>query len=71
MEDGCDRFIASLTTPVSTYWEGIVYGDLSTWMEFAESKSAPRIVAMYQEAIRNMLIAEYGNIYNYGKGLYK
>ena len=71
MEDNCDRFVASLTTPISTYWEGIVYGDLSTWIEFAESKSAPRIVAMYQDAIRNVLIAEYGNIYNYGKGFYK
>jgi hypothetical protein len=70
-EDNCDRFVATLTTPISAYWEGLAYGDLSTWMEFSESKSAPRIVASYQDAIKNILTAEYGNIYSYGKGLYR
>lgn len=69
-EDNCDRFIATLTTPISAYWEGLVYGDLSTWVEFTESKHAPRVVSLFQKEIRNILTAEYGMVFNYGKGLH-
>jgi hypothetical protein len=69
-EDNCDRFIATLTTPISAYWEGLVYGDLLTWIEFTESKHAPRVVGLFQKEIRNILTAEYGMIFNYGKGLH-
>jgi len=67
-EDNCDRFVATLTTPIAAYWEGLAYGDLCTWVEFVESKSAPKIVSIYQGAIKNILIAEYGNIYELGRG---
>jgi hypothetical protein len=58
-EDGCDGFVASLTTPIAAYWEGLVYGDLSDWIRVIVTPGAPRMIKSYQDAFRSVLSAEF------------
>lgn len=61
-KDNCDRAIATLTTPLAAYWEGVIHGKLSSFLRFTESKHQPRIIQVYQEGVRNSISLEYKNL---------
>jgi hypothetical protein len=63
--DGCNPFVATLTTTVSTYWQGVIYGDLLTWIEFAREKHAPAQIKTYQRAVEDILVAEFPALDDY------
>lgn len=61
-EDGCDRSVATLTTPLAAYWEGVVHGKLLSFLRFTESKHQPKIIRVYQERMRDSISSEYKNL---------
>lgn len=58
-QDGCNTFIAGLTTPIAAYWEGLVYGDLTDWIRVITAPHAPNIIKAYQEAFNSVISAEF------------
>jgi hypothetical protein len=65
VDDGCNPFIAGLTSSVCTYWSGIVYADLETWCQFFLEKHAPRHIKVYQKAVEDILRVEYVELDDY------
>lgn len=57
--DGCNGFVAAFTSTVATYWQGIAYADLQTWIDFANEKHAPHHIAVYQKAVQEILAVEF------------
>jgi hypothetical protein len=58
-QDGCNGFIAGLTTPIAAYWEGIVYGDLSDWIDVITAPNAPNMIKAYQNAFNVAISTEF------------
>jgi hypothetical protein len=71
MHDGCDPFISSITTPVSCFWEGIIYAKTVDWVRFISSKNLHTVVNLYQKSIENAISTEYKNIEDIKKWLKK
>jgi hypothetical protein len=59
VNDGCNRFVAKMTAPISSYVTGIAYASLNDWMDFVCSTGAPPQVKAYQTCIKNLLVAEF------------
>lgn len=57
--DGCNGFTATFTSTLSTYWQGILYADLQTWVDFVNEKHAPHHIAVYQKAVQEILAVEF------------
>jgi len=58
-QDGCNAFIAQLTTPIAAYWEGIAYGDLSDWIRIIVAPHTPPMVKAYQDAFKLTISTEF------------
>jgi hypothetical protein len=65
VKDGCNQYVAKMTSTISTYWSGIVYGDLETWVNFYSQKHAPSQVKAYQLAVQDLLRVEYTDLDDY------
>lgn len=62
IHDGCNAFIASVTTPVAAYWEGVMYASLTEWCRFILAKDLHSVVKQYQKTIHDSISTEYKNI---------
>lgn len=62
VHDGCNALVASLTTPVAAYWDGVMYASMSEWARFMFAKGLHPIVKQYQTAIYNAISTEYKNL---------
>lgn len=62
VKDGCNSYVASCITPVSTYWEGIMYGKLIDWLRFCNIKGLHPIAKAYQESTIAALSVEYTDV---------
>jgi hypothetical protein len=60
--DGCNSFVASVTTPVAAYWEGVMFGLLRDWVRFASTPGLHPLIKEYQKSVVNALSVEYKNI---------
>jgi len=58
-EDGCDKFISQVLTPISVYNELIVDGELAEWIKFLTQENCPKPVQAYQNAIRSIINNEW------------
>lgn len=65
IKDGCNRFVATMTSTTSTYWSGIMYADMDTWCDFYKQKHAPHQINTYQKAIEQILKVEYPRLDDY------
>jgi hypothetical protein len=65
VKDGCNRFTATMTSTVSTYWQGLMYADLETWCDFYQQKHAPHQIKVYQKAVEDILKVEYPELDDY------
>ena len=65
VKDGCNRFVATMTSTVSTYWSGVMYADLETWCDFYQQKHAPHQIKVYQKAVEDLLKVEYPELDDY------
>jgi hypothetical protein len=66
-KDGCNGFTATMTKTVSTYWSGVISGDLRSWIDFANEPHAPHHIAVYQSAVKDLLIVEFKNLDDYAR----
>jgi hypothetical protein len=62
VHDGCNAFVASVTTPVSAYWEGVMYASMGEWSRFMFAKDLHPIVKQYQRAVHDAVSIEYKNL---------
>jgi hypothetical protein len=60
--DGADEFTAQMLTPVSTYNEIIVHGELRKWVNFLNQKNLPSSMENYRKALLELLSVEWKNI---------
>lgn len=67
VHDGCNHFVAALTTPVAAYWEGVLQGSLPTWIRFYGAKGLHPLVGEYQRTISQIISSEYKNIHDIQK----
>ena len=61
-KDGCNSFVASVTTPVAAYWDGVMFGLLKDWLRFAAASGPHPLIKEYQKSVVNVLSVEYKNI---------
>ncbi len=64
-EDGCNAFVASMLSPIASYWTGYITGSLKDYRDFFTSIGAPKHIAEYQRAIKDLVIAEYPDLGNH------
>lgn len=62
VKDGCNSFVATITTPVAAYWEGVMFGLLKDWVRFANASGLHPLVKEYQKSVLSALSVEYTNI---------
>jgi hypothetical protein len=62
VKDGCNSFVASMTTPVAAYWDGVMFGLLRDWVRFASAPGLHPLIKEYQKSVVNVLSVEYKNI---------
>lgn len=62
VKDGCNSFVASITTPVAAYWDGVTMGFMRDWIRFATAPGLHPMIKQYQNAVSNALAVEYTNI---------
>jgi hypothetical protein len=61
-KEGCNTFLASITTPVAAYWSGILYGSLRDWLRFCGTPGLHPMVKEYQRSVSGSLSVEYKNL---------
>ena len=60
--DGADDFMSQILTPINTYTEIIVHGDLRKWVNFLKQSKLPDSMENYRKALSTILRVEWGNI---------
>jgi hypothetical protein len=58
-EDGCNRFIAQVATPINTYTTLIVHGSYNDWKRFCNQPKIPAPTKAYVKAIVQIMNAEW------------
>lgn len=58
-QDGCDRFVSQVISPISVYNELIVSGTLGNWLKFVRQKNLPRPVQAYCNAVKDIIKNEW------------
>lgn len=66
-KDGCNSFIAGVTTPVAAYWSGVMYGSLRDWLRFANASGLHPLVKEYQRSVLSTISIEYKNLEELGR----
>ena len=58
-EDGCDRFMSQIITPINTYTTLIVHGSYNEWKRFCNQQRLPAPTKSYVKAITQIMNAEW------------
>jgi hypothetical protein len=58
-EDGCDRFVSQVLTPISTYTTLIVHGPYNEWKKFCEQPKLPAPIKAYVKAVTQIANVEW------------
>jgi len=58
-EDGCDRFLSQILTPINTYTTLIVHGSYNEWKRFCNQQRVPSPTKSYIKAITQIMNAEW------------
>lgn len=58
-EDGCDRFISQILTPINTYTTIIVHGSYNDWKRFCNQTKVATPVKAYIKAVTQIMNAEW------------
>lgn len=62
VKDGCNAHLAGMCRSQAAYWTGLAYASLEDWWQWCNTPNAPAFIKVYQDAVRNALLAEYKNI---------
>jgi len=63
--DKCDVGISQVITPINVYTELIIHGPLQQWCEYLDQSLPDGPLKMYQEAVEQLLEAEWKNLDEY------
>jgi hypothetical protein len=58
-DDGCDRFISQVLTPLNTYTTLVVHGSYDDWKRFCNQTKVPTPTKSYLKAITQIMNAEF------------
>ena len=58
-EDGCDRFMSQVITPINTYTTLIVHGSYGEWKRFCNQQRVPAPMKAYIKAVTQIMNAEW------------
>jgi hypothetical protein len=58
-EDGCDRFMSQVITPINTYTTLLVHGSYNEWKRFCNQQRVPAPMKAYIRAITQIMNAEW------------
>jgi len=58
-EDGCDKYLAQLLTPVNVYTVFMVTGTFKQWKDIVEQGSSSYPMRVYLSAIQQVMTAEW------------
>lgn len=58
-EDGCDRFMSQVLTPINTYTTLLVHGSYNEWKKFCNQAKLPAPHKSYVRAITQIMNAEW------------
>lgn len=58
-EDGCERFLSQVMTPINTYTTLIVHGSYNEWRRFCNQQKIPAPAKSYIKAITQIMNAEW------------
>ncbi len=58
-EDGCDKFISQVLTPISVYQTIIVQGSYEEWKKFCEQQRVPTPIKAYIKAVTQIANVEW------------
>jgi len=58
-QDGCERFISQILTPINTYTTLIVHGSYNEWKKFCNQQKIPLPAKSYVKAITQIMNAEW------------
>lgn len=58
-EDGCDRFISQILTPINTYTTILVHGSYNDWKRFCNQQRVPLPMKAYIKAVTQIMNAEW------------
>lgn len=61
-QDGCDKFISEVLTPISVYNELVVDAPLSEWIKFIQQDRAPKPIRAYQGVIKDIINNEWKSL---------
>jgi hypothetical protein len=58
-EDGCDRFISQVLTPLNTYTTLVVHGSYNDWKRFCNQQKLPAPNKAYIKAVTQIMNSEW------------
>ena len=58
-DDGCDRFMSQVITPINTYTTLIVHGSYNEWKKFCDKQRIPAPIKAYIKAITQIMNVEW------------
>ena len=58
-DDGCDRFMSQVITPINTYTTILVHGSYNEWKKFCNKKGIPEPVKAYIKAVTQIMNVEW------------
>lgn len=58
-DDGCDRFISQVLTPINLYTTLIVHGSYNDWKKFCNQPKVPAPMKSYIKAVSQIMDAEW------------
>jgi hypothetical protein len=68
-QDGCEKFISQVNTPISVYNQLVVSGSLKTWMDLVSTEKLPKPIEAYRKAIEDVLLTEWNKLHEYQEQL--
>jgi len=58
-QDGCDRFVSQVLTPISTYTTLIVHGSYNEWRKFCYQSNLPDAMKGYTGAVQQIMTMQW------------
>jgi hypothetical protein len=58
-DDGCDRFMSQVITPINTYTTILVHGSYNEWKKFCDKRAIPAPIKAYVKAITQIMNVEW------------
>lgn len=68
-QDGCDKFLSQVITPISAYNTILVHGSLDEWIKYIKQSKLPPQLEAYRATVEGIMTAEWQQLDTYKKGI--